>query len=124
MTLTYELCLIYPHTNEALLFKDKHSLGGIPGTLEASRMARTLIVNYVKPFHTVLGSDGLKSLEGMLCGDAFAYLSAGVDKLGNDVAANYLDHTEGNAKIALLLLMRLAALGVKEFPSSIWRITP
>ena len=120
--MSYDIDLINPDTEEVILLDNKHQVNGgtykVGGTDEAHF---NITYNYSEFFYKTLGEGGIRSLYGKTCVESIPILMEAAQKLGMDVSDNYWDSTEGNARVALLNLVKLAALVAEKTPEAIWR---
>ena len=114
--MSYDIRLIHPVTRETLQLDDKHHMAGgivaIGGTRECWL---NVTYNYGRHFGG-LGTKGIRSIYGMTGAESLPILEGAAGRLGDDVADNYWEPTEGNAKAALLQLAALARMR----PDGIW----
>lgn len=120
--MSYDLDLIDRH-GKILEFSEPHHLCGgtyaVGGTSEASL---NVTYNYAKHFHYVFGPEGIRSLYGMTSLQSLPVMAKAVILLGDDVDPDYWKPTEGNARLAILDLMTLAQLAIREgHPDAVWK---
>jgi hypothetical protein len=115
--MSYDIRLKDPITGATLQAEGKHEITGgtycVGGTPD---LWLNITWNYGTHFYRVLGVDGIRSIYGKTGAESLLILQAAVEKLGDDVDADYWRATEGNAKRALLGLIALARLR----PDGVW----
>lgn len=114
--MSYDIYLTDPVTGKTIEFDKPHQLKGgtyaLGGTTEAWL---NITYNYAKHFKNI-GPKGIRSIYGMKAWESVPHLKAVIDQLKDDVSDNYWESTEGNAKQALINLVKLAKLA----PHGIW----
>ncbi len=99
----------------AVELKEPHHLKGgtyvMGGTTDASL---NVTYNYSAHFCRVMGEKGIRTIYGMSADESLPVLAKAVCALGDDTVDNYWTATEGNAKAALLDLMTLAMLAIRQ----------
>lgn len=115
--MSYDLELRSPVSNEVLELDSPHHLRGGTYCLDGEPRARLNITyNYCKHFRKVLGPKGIRTLYGRTAAETIPVLLEAISQLGDDVASNYWEATEGNAKAALHQCLALAYLR----PDGVW----
>lgn len=116
--MSYDLCLKELQWTTCTLPEEHDIKGGtyaLGGTTEAWL---NVTYNYGKHFHKVL-KGGIKAIEGLTGKESCPLLQNAADQLGDDTTDDYWEPTEGNAKQALLNLIKLAEL----CPNGVWHIS-
>lgn len=115
--MSYDLYLRDPITGEVLQLDEKHHMRGGTYCVGGEIQARLNITfNYAKHYYQVFPEGqgecrgGIFTLQGLTGAESVPVLLAAASKLGDDVADNYWEPTEGNAKRALLQLVALARM--------------
>jgi len=102
---------------ETITLDHKHNLSGgtycLGGTDECWL---NVTYNYSAHFRRVFGENGIRTIYGMSGADSAPLLVAGINQLATDVADDYWEATEGNARKALCDLLALALAA----PEGIW----
>jgi hypothetical protein len=114
---SYDLCLKDPTTGEVCEANEAHDIAG--GTYAVGGTPRAefnVTYNYAKYFYRVLGDKGIRTVYGMTGADSVKVLKDAASNLRNDRSIDYWASTEGNAKQALLNMVRLAEM----FPAGVW----
>lgn len=115
--MSYDIQLNHPVTGKVLHLDTPHQMRGgtyaVGGTTELSL---NVTYNYYQHFERVLGNLGIRTIYGMTGAESIPLLTEAADKLKDDVADDYWQPTEGNAKTALLQLIALA----KMRPDGVW----
>ncbi len=115
--MSYDLYLKDPDTGDVCEANEAHDIAGGTYAMGGTRRAEfNVTYNYAKHFYRVLGDKGIRTVYGMTGADSVALLKAGADKLGDDRSSDYWESTEGNAKQALVNMVRLADM----FPNGVW----
>lgn len=71
--------------------------------------------NYSPHYYRVLGlEDGFRSLNGMKAEDAIPILTKGIEALNDETDPDYWEPTEGNAKVALVIVKNWCEQSLKE----------
>ena len=135
--MSYDISLCDPVTGEVLELETPHHMRGgtyeMGGTTEAHL---NVTYNYAKHYYPrfpvrkvkrqlvadrggwEIGEElgGIRSIYGMTGAESIPFLQAVIEKLGDDVADDYWEATEGNAKRALSQLLALAQMR----PDGVW----
>lgn len=115
--MSYDIYLRDGVTRECLLLEAPHHMRGgtymVGGTLRAHL---NVTYNYSRHLYRVFGDGGIRSLYGMTGAESIPVLQSAIGKLGDDVAEDYWESTEGNAKRALKQLLALAQMR----PDGVW----
>jgi hypothetical protein len=115
--MSYDISLQDPVTKETIYFDVPHQVQGgtyaMGGTTEAWL---NVTYNYSKHYYRVFGENGIRSIYGKTGAESVPILQDAIDKLGDEVSADYWEPTEGNAKKALYGLLAFAKLR----PDGIW----
>lgn len=94
---------------------EPHRLRGgtyaVGGTTDASL---NITYNYAPQFRRVLGDKGIRTIYGMSADESLGVLAAAVVMLDDDKDEDYWKATDGNAKAALLDLMSLAMMAIRQ----------
>ena len=113
----YDIYLRDPKTKETIEFDEPHDLKGgtyaVGGTTEAWLK---VTYNYSDFFYDTLGEKGIRTIYGMTGEESIPVLQNAADVLTGEPDDNYWAVTEGNAKEALLALIKLA----KMAPHGVW----
>lgn len=115
--MSYDLYIRDDDTGEVLEADKPHGVAG--GTYAMGGTTKAWInvtYNYAPRFYRVLGEQGIRAVYGMNARESIAVLKAAADKLSGSSDADYWESTEGNAKAALLNMVRLAEM----FPDGVW----
>lgn len=117
--MSYDIDLMDPLTNKAIVINGKHDLkGGTYALHGSSDLSFNITWNYVHYLKKALGERGVRTIYGMTGAESIPVLEAGIARLGSDVDEDdYWNATEGNTKVALESLLAIAMLG----PNGIWR---
>ena len=115
--MSYNIKLQGSVTKATLELDEPHHMRGgkyaMGGTTEAWL---NVTYNYAKDYYRVMGKDGIRSIYGMTGAESIPVLTQAIEHLDDDVADDYWEPTEGNAKRALLQLLALA----KMRPDGVW----
>lgn len=115
--MSYDLYLRDPVTNATIHFSEPHDVQGgtyaLCGTTEAWL---NITYNYSQHFRQVFGPDGIRFLYGLSGAESIPVLQAAIDWLEDDEEEDYWRATSGNARRALVGLLRLARLA----PHGVW----
>ena len=115
--MSYDIYLLNPKTKRAIELGGPHDLKGgtyaVGGTTEAWL---NVTYNYSEFFYRMLGEKGIRTIYGVTGEESIPILRAAANALKGEPSDNYWDATEGNAKTALLDLIRLAKLA----PYGVW----
>lgn len=115
--MSYDIELRDPVTKETLQLDAPHHMRGgtyaVGGTTDAHL---NVTYNYGKHYYRVFGEGGIRSIYGKTGAESIAVLENAISQLGDDVANDYWEPTEGNAKRALVQLLALA----KMRPDGVW----
>ena len=115
--MSYDIYLIDPVTLDQIELDEPHQLRGGTYALGGTAQAwLNVTYNYGRHYYRTMGEKGIRTIYGMTGADSIPVLESAAEQLGNDVADNYWEPTEGNAKAALLKLIALA----KMRPDGIW----
>ena len=115
--MSYDLHLCDPETGKPVQVKERHFVvGGTYAIGGTNELWLSVTYNYAPHFHKVLGENGIRSIYGMTGRESIPVLEAAADQLGRDETDDYWEPTEGNARAALLNLVRLA----KMAPDGVW----
>lgn len=135
--MSYDISLCDPVTGDVLELETAHHMRGgtyaVGGTTDASlNVTYNYAVHYRRLFQgrTVTDPDvakrngcdvghtlnGIRSIYGLTGAESIPVLQAVIAKLGDDVADDYWEATEGNAKRALSQLLALAHMR----PDGVW----
>ena len=110
--MSYDIELRDPATGQCIELPEKHNIAG--GTQElggTSRLWLNVTYNYCEHFYRVLDKEnGIRGLYGKTGEACIHILEAAIDKLTDDVDADYWKPTEGNARQALLGLLAFAKM--------------
>ena len=136
--MSYDISLVDPVTREPLELDAPHHMRG--GTYQVGGTTRAhlnVTYNYAPQFLRVFdvldkpratapdwmherGNDspvcGVRTIYGLTGAESLPVLDAAIAQLGDDVAPDYWQSTDGNAKRALLQLRALAAMR----PDGVW----
>lgn len=115
--MSYDISLLDPITKKIVEFEQPHCRKG--GTYQAGGTCEAWLnvtYNYSKHYRKVFGDKGIRTIYGMTGEDSIPILEKAISLLGNDVADNYWEPTEGNAKKALYDLLTFAQLK----PDGVW----
>jgi hypothetical protein len=108
--MSYDIYLRYQDGGRAYLSQQHTITGGtyvLGGTDEAWL---NVTYNYASHFEAVLGPVGIRSIYGLEAKESIPILKAAAKKLRGRPSRDYWEPTEGNAKKALLDLVRLAKI--------------
>lgn len=109
--MSYDIYLRDPVTHDTLQIETPHQIRGgtyaVGGTQEAWL---NITWNYAKHYYRVFGEKGIRTIYGMTGAESIPVLKEAISKLGDDVAEDYWEPTEGNAKRALHGLLALAQM--------------
>lgn len=115
--MSYDISIVDPVTRETIQLNFKHNMRGgtyaVGGTILAEL---NITYNYSSIFQRVLGPGGIRSIYDLTGGESIPILSKAILELNNDVTESYWEPTEGNAKLALLDVLKLAFL----CPYGVW----
>lgn len=115
--MSYDIDLCDPITKEVLQLESPHQMKGgtyaIGGTCDCSL---NITYNYAKHYCKVLGEKGIRIIYGMTGAESIPVLNSAIEQLKDDVAEDYWEATEGNAKASLLQLVALANMR----PDGVW----
>ena len=115
--MSYDISLCDPVTHETLLVDHPHQIRGGTYAMHGTQEAWLNITwNYGPHFRRILGEKGIRAIYGMTGAESIPVLKAAADQLSDDVADDYWEPTEGNAKRALFGLIALAQLR----PDGVW----
>lgn len=106
--MSYDISLACELTEPHHLKGGTYAMGG---TTEASL---NVTYNYSPHFYRVMGEKGIRTIYGMSASESLGVLASAVGALGDDRSDDYWTSTEGNAKAALLDLMMLAILAIRQ----------
>lgn len=115
--MSYDLGLCDPTTGEELELDTPHQMRG--GTYQIGGCPRAhfnITWNYGRHLQRVLGVDGIRTIYGKTGGESMPILEAAIAILADDVDPDYWEGTEGNTKLALCNLLKLA----KMRPEGVW----
>lgn len=116
--MSYDLHLEDPATGELIELEERHNCAGgtyaVGGTTE---VWINITWNYATHFRRVLGEEGIRAIYGMTGSDSIPILRAAAKQLHGSRDPDYWAATEGNARAALLDVIKLAELA----PHGIWR---
>lgn len=115
--MSYDIYLNDPVTKEVIEVDTSHFMAGgtyaLGGTKE---LWLNVTYNYADHFYNTMGEKGIRTIYGMSGAESIPILENAITQLGDDVASDYWEPTEGNAKRALLQLLAMA----KMRPDGIW----
>jgi hypothetical protein len=115
--MSYDIRLYDPVTGEALELDAPHHMKGgtfaVGGTTEAHL---NITYNYSPHYYRTMGEKGISTIYGMTGAQSIPVLRDAAAMLADDVAKNYWEPTEGNAKRALFQLVALAEMR----PDGVW----
>lgn len=115
--MSYDIYLNDPVTKEVTEVDTSHFMAGgtyaLGGTKE---LWLNVTYNYSAHFYNTMGEKGIRTIYGMSGAESIPILENAINQLGDDVAPDYWEPTEGNAKRALLQLLAMA----KIRPDGIW----
>ena len=117
--MSYDISLKDPVTKETLRVDEPHFMTGgtyqVGGTHE---LWLNITYNYGQFYRRddVFGAEGIRAIYGMTGADSIPVLEKAAAVLGDDVADDYWEPTEGNAKKPLLQLIAMA----KMRPDGVW----
>ncbi len=115
--MSYDIYLSDPVTGNVLQLDAPHQMKGGTYAIGGTECAELNVTyNYAKHYGS-LGSEGIRTIYGKTGAQSIPLLTDAIEKLGDDVDADYWKPTEGNAKQALLQLRALAQLR----PDGVWR---
>lgn len=115
--MSYDIYLRDPVSRATLQAESPHLIRG--GTYAAGgdrEMHLNVTWNYAPILYRVLGEDGIRSLYNKTGAETIPLLKEAIEKLGDDVSADYWQATEGNVKQALCGLLAFAQLR----PDGVW----
>ncbi len=119
--MSYDIHLKDRKTGEQLHIEHNHLLQGgtcaVGGTTE---LWLNVTYNYGEIFRKVLGEKGIRSIYGLGAVESLPILFEAVNKLEGKRQGDYWAATEGNAKAALLDLMSLVQLAIREDFDAVW----
>lgn len=116
--MSYDIYLADPATGETMPAAEPHlEIGGTYAVGGTRELWLNVTYNYSVHFTRVLGPDGIRTIYGMTGAQSIPVLLAGAEQLGSDTDPDYWQPTEGNARAALLSLLRLATQGL----NGVWR---
>ncbi len=115
--MSYDLYIKDPETGEVLRSDEPHDIAGGTYAMGGTTCAEfNVTYNYAPHFYRVLGEKGIRAVYGMNARESVAMLKSAADALSGERDSNYWQASEGNAKAALLDMMRLAEM----FPDGVW----
>jgi hypothetical protein len=114
--MSYDIYLKDPVTRHPLTLDEAHHMVGGTYALGGTKdMELNITYNY-SPHYKPLGEKGIREIYGKTGAESLPMLEALIDKLADDIASDYWEPTEGNAKKALFQLVSLA----KMRPDGVW----
>lgn len=114
----YSIHLVHPETKDTLDAPEPHHIQGstcAPGGTK--RLWLGITYNYAPHYYRIMGEAGIRAIYSMTGAESIPVLEAAIAQLGDDYSDNYWVGTEGNAKLALKNLVRLA----KMRPDGVWK---
>lgn len=115
--MSYDISLTPPVTGEALRLDYPNQIKGGTYAVGGTTLAELNVTyNYSSHFYRVMGEKGISTIYGMTGAESIPVLKAAMAALGDDVAEDYWEPTEGNAKTALAGLLALAQMR----PDGVW----
>ena len=115
--MSYDIKLVDAKTGKTLELDHKHNMIGgtyqVGGTKE---LYLNITYNYSHSFCKYIGEKGIRTIYGMTGDESLFILYSAIRSMNSDISENYWKNTEGNAKMALLDLFKMAALR----PDGIW----
>lgn len=108
--MSYDIYLCSVDGEPLVLDKPHHLRGGTYAANGTTSLHLNVTYNYAKFFYNKLGDGGIRSIYGKTGREAVPLLQAAVDSMKTDTSENYWDATEGNARLALINLIKLANL--------------
>lgn len=115
--MSYDIYLIDPETKKVLHSDRVHEIkGGTYASDGTTELFLNITYNYSPFFYKTLGEKGIRTIYGMTGRQSIPILQSAVDQLQNDNEGDYWKPTEGNARRALLDLIKLANMR----PDGIW----
>lgn len=115
--MSYDIYLVDPKTKETIWFNEPCDVKGgtyVPGGTTEAWL--NITYNYGKIYYEIFGDKGIRAIYGKTGEESIPLLEQGIGKLQGDTDPDYWKPTEGNAKAALLNLIKLA----KMAPHGIW----
>lgn len=119
--MSYDISLTHPQTYTVLEADVKHFMQGgnyvLGGTQE---LWLNVTYNYAEIYcrPDIFGHHGIHILDNLTGGESIPILEKTIGKLGDDVDDDYWEPTEGNAKQALIFLLKMAQMR----PDGVWKI--
>jgi hypothetical protein len=115
---SYDISLLDPATKQTIMLDSPHYMRGGTYAIGGTYLAELNVTyNYGPHFRAVLDeTKGIRVLYGMTGAESIPLLQQAIDKLKDDVAEDYWEPTEGNAKQALCQLLALATMR----PDGVW----
>lgn len=117
--MSYDLDLVDKDTGRTIILDHKHDLRGGTYVMGGTREATLNVTyNYSNILYRIFPEKGIRILEGLSGRESIPFLSSGILELKTDYDEDYWKPTEGNVRLALEDLRKLAELA----PDGIWRI--
>lgn len=117
--MSYDISLCDPITHQELHTEAPHQMAGgtyaLGGTTE---MWLNITYNYGRIYcrDDVFGKNGIRAIYGKTGAESIPILKKAIAALGDDVAFDYWEATEGNAKRPLMQLLAFAQMR----PDGVW----
>ena len=117
--MSYDISLRNPKTDEVLEAPEKHFMYGGNYVLGGTKdLWLNVTYNYGEIYRDIFGHHGIHVLDNLTGGESIPIIEKAIRLLKDDVADNYWDATEGNARAALINLLTMARMR----PDGIWKI--
>lgn len=114
--MSYDIYLKDPVSGDILYSDEKLDIkGGTYALGGTNELWINITYNYSEHFYRVL-KGGIRSIYGMTGEESLPKLKMAVEQLKDNVSSNYWEPTEGNARKALLNLIKLAEIR----PDGVW----
>jgi hypothetical protein len=115
--MSYDIHLVDEQGQQVYLETPHQITGGtyVSGGTPAAWL--NITYNYWEHFQRVFGEKRIRVIYGMRAVDSIPLLEKAAEQLADDVDPNYWKPTEGNAKAAIINLIKLAKLA----PEAIWQ---
>ena len=119
--MSYDISLTHPRTNEVLEAPEKHYMQGGSYVLGGTKMLwLNVTYNYGDIYRRpdIFGHHGIHVLDDLTGGESIPLLKKAIDSLKDDDEEDYWKPTEGNARRALINLLKMAQMR----PDGIWKV--
>lgn len=117
--MSWDCTVVYKDTREDVkLDKPIDIKGGTYNMFGTNELWLNVTYNYSQFYRKKL-PDSLRTLDGMDVKESIPILQDLADSLGDDKTSNYWEPTEGNAKSAILKLLKLAELAPEN---TMWEV--